>query len=113
MFMHLVAIEPAEHVATDTEPQDTPDVVSDVPAVPAEPVDSVSQIPETPTTAPAVPASIPVRVESDAHREWTRARDTFIAQHTSHSELRELSPEQRQILFATIGDEPPYSTQEG
>lgn len=110
MFMHLVAIEPAEHVATDTEPQDTPDVVSEVPA---EPVDLASQIPETPTTTPAVPASIPVRVESDAHREWVRARDTFIAQHTDHSELRELSPEQRQILFATIGDEPPYSTQEG
>lgn len=111
MFMHLVAIEPAEHVATDTEPQDAPDVASEVPAVPAEPVDLASQIPETPTTAPVVPA--PARVESDAHREWTRARDTFIAQHTSHSELRELSPEQRQILFATIGDEPPYSTQEG
>lgn len=104
MFMHLVAIEPAEQVVPDTEPQDTPDVVSNVPAVPAEPVDSVSQIPETPTTAPS-----PARVESDAHREWARARDTFIAQHTSHSELRELSPEQRQILFATIGDEPPYS----
>lgn len=104
MFMHLVAIEPAEHVVPDTEPQDTPDVVSEVPAVPAEPVDLASQIPETPTTAPA-----PARVESDAHREWARARDTFIAQHTSHSELRELSPEQRQILFATIGDEPPYS----
>ena len=108
MFMHLVAIEPAEHVATDTEPQDTPDVVSEVPAVPAEPVDLASQIPETPTTTPS-----PARVESDAHREWARARDTFIAQHTSHSKLRELSPEQRQILFATIGDEPPYSTQEG
>lgn len=109
MFMHLVAIEPAEQVVPDTEPQDTPDVVSDVPAVPAEPVDSVSQIPETPTTAPAVPASIPVRVESDEHREWVRARDIFIAQHTDRSELRELSPEQRQILFATIGEEPPYS----
>ena len=108
MFMHLVAIEPAEHVATDTEQQDTPDVVSEVPAVPAEPVDLASQIPETPTTAPA-----PARVESDAHREWVRARDVFIAQHTDHSELRELSPEQRQILFATIGEEPPYSTQEG
>lgn len=104
MFMHLVAIEPAEHVATDTEPQDTPDVESEVPAVPAEPVDLASQIPETPTTTPS-----PARVESDAHREWARARDTFIAQHTSHSELRELSPEQRQILFATIGEEPPYS----
>ena len=111
MFMHLVAIEPAEQVVPDTEPQDTPDVVSDVPAVPAEPVDLASQIPETPTTAPAVPAPAPV--ESDEHRAWARARDTFIAQHTSHSELRELSPEQRQILFATIGDEPPYSTQEG
>lgn len=107
MFMHLVAIEPAEHVATDTEQQDTPDVVSEVPAVPAEPVDLASQIPETPTTV-----SAPARVESDAHREWVRARDTFIAQHTDHSELRELSPEQRQILFATIGEEPPYS-QEG
>ena len=104
MFMHLVAIEPAEHVATDTEPQDTPDVESEVPAVPAEPVDLASQIPETPTTTPS-----PARVESDAHREWARARDTFIAQYTSHSELRELSPEQRQILFATIGEEPPYS----
>lgn len=101
MFMHLVAIEPAEHVATDTEPQDAPDVVS---AVPAEPIDLASQTPETPTTV-----SAPARVESDAHREWARARDVFIAQHTDHSELRELSPEQRQILFATIGDEPPYS----
>ena len=105
MFMHLVAIEPAEHVATDTEPQDTPNTVSEVPAPVPEP--------EAVTPAPAVPTPAPARVESDAHREWARARDTFIAQHTSHSELRELSPEQRQILFATIGDEPPYSTQEG
>lgn len=110
MFMHLVAIEPAEHVATDTEPQDTPDVVSEVPAVPAEPVDLASQIPEAP--AHAVPASIPVRTESDEHRTWVIARDTFIAEHTPYSELRELSPEQRQILFATIGEEPPY-TEEG
>lgn len=107
MFMHLVAVEPAEHVAPDTEQQDTQDVVAEVPAVPAEPVDLASQIPETPTTVPA-----PARVESDAHREWVRARDVFIAQHTDHSELRELSPEQRQILFATIGEEPPFS-QEG
>lgn len=107
MFMHLVAVEPAEHVAPDTEQQDTQDVVSEVPTVPAEPVDLASQIPETPTTTPA-----PARVESDAHREWVRARDVFIAQHTDHSELRELSPEQRQILFATIGEEPPFS-QEG
>lgn len=111
MFMHLVAIEPAEHVATDTEQPDKPDVVSEVPAVPVEPVDLASQIPETP--AHAVPASIPVRVESDTHREWARARDTFIAQHTQYDEFRQLSPEQRQILFATIGEEPPYSTQEG
>lgn len=104
MFMHLVAIEPAEHVALDTEQPYTPDTVSEVPAVPAEPVDLASQIPETPTTTPA-----PARVESDAHREWARARDIFIAQHTDRSELRELSPEQRQILFATIGEEPPYS----
>jgi len=108
MFMHLVAIEPAEHVAPDTEQPDTPDTVSEVPVVPAEPVGLASQIPETPVAPVAVS-----RIESDAHREWARARDTFIAQHTSHSELRELSPEQRQILFATIGDEPPYSTQEG
>ena len=105
MFMHLVAIEPAEHVAPDTEPQNTPDVVAETPTTASEP--------EKFAPAPAVPASIPVRVESDEHREWARARDTFIAQHTSHSELRELSPEQQQILFATIGDEPPYSTQEG
>lgn len=105
MFMHLVAIEPAEHVATDTELQDTPNTVSEVPAPVPEP--------EAVTPAPAVSTPAPARVESDAHREWARARDTFIAQHTSHSELRELSPEQRQILFATIGDEPPYSTQEG
>lgn len=104
MFMHLVAIEPAEHVATDTKQQDTPDVVSEVTAVPAEPVDLASQIPETPTIVAA-----PARVESDVHREWARARDAFIAEHTTYSELRELSSEQRQILFATIGDEPPYS----
>ena len=104
MFMHLVAIEPAEHVATDTEPQDTPDVASEVPAVPAEPVDSASQTPETPVAPVAVS-----HIESDAHRAWVRARDTFIAEHTPYDELRELSPEQRQILFATIGDEPPYS----
>lgn len=101
MFMHLVAIEPAEHVATDTEQQDTPNTVSQVSAPAPEP--------EEVTPTPAVPTPAPARVESDAHREWVRARDTFIAQHTSHSELRELSPEQRQILFATIGDEPPYS----
>ena len=105
MFMHLVAIEPAEHVAPDTELQDTPNTVSEVPAPVPEP--------EAVTPAPAVSTPAPARVESDAHREWARARDTFIAQHTSHSELRELSPEQRQILFATIGDEPPYSIQEG
>lgn len=99
MFMHLVAIEPAEHVATDTEPQDAPDVVTETPTTVSEPTEFAP--------APVVPA--PARVESDAHREWARARDTFIAQHTSHSELRELSPEQRQILFATIGEEPPYS----
>lgn len=105
MFMHLVAIEPAEQVAPDTEQQDTPNTVSQVSAPAPEPEEV------TPTSA--VPTPAPARVESDAHHEWTRARDTFIAQHTSHSELRELSPEQRQILFATIGDEPPYSTQEG
>lgn len=101
MFMHLVAIEPAEQVAPDTEQQDTPNTVSQVSAPAPEP--------EEVTPTPAVPTPAPARVESDAHREWVRARDTFIAQHTSHSELRELSPEQRQILFATIGDEPPYS----
>ena len=103
MFMHLVAIEPAEHVATDTEPQDAPDVVTETPTTVSEP--------EEVAPTPVVPA--PARVESDAHRAWVRARDTFIAQHTQHDELRQLSPEQRQILFATIGDEPPYSTQEG
>lgn len=105
MFMHLVAIEPAEHVATDTEPQDAPDVVTETPTAVSEPAEFAP--------APAVPTPAPARVESDAHREWVRARDVFIAQHTDHSELRELSPEQRQILFATIGEEPPYSTQEG
>lgn len=94
--MHLVAVEPAEHVATDTEQQNTQDVVSE---------------PEVPAPAPVVTPA-PARVESDAHREWVRARDTFIAQHTSHSNFRELSPEQRQILIATIGEEPPY-TEEG
>ena len=103
MVMHLVAIEPAEHVATDTEPQDTPDVVTETPTTVSEPAEFAP--------APVVPA--PARVESDAHREWARARDAFIAEHTPYSELRELSPDQRQILFATIGDEPPYSTQEG
>ena len=107
MFMHLVAIEPSEQVTPDMEPQDTPDAVSEVPVVPAEPADLASQVPETHATAPT-----PTPVESDEHREWARARDTFIAQHTSHSELRELSPEQRQILFASIGEEPSFS-QEG
>ena len=100
MFMHLVAIEPAEQVATETEQQDTPTVVSQTPAQVPEP--------EEVTPTPAVPTPAPVRVESDAHREWVRARDTFIAQHTEHDEFRQLSPEQRQILIATIGEEPPY-----
>lgn len=104
MFMHLVAIEPSEQVTPDTESQDTLDTVSEVLTVPVEPADLASQIPETPATTPT-----PAPVESDEHREWARARDTFIAQHTSHSELRELSPEQRQILFATVGEEPPFS----
>ena len=101
MFMHLVAIEPAEQVAPDTEQQDTPNTVSQVPAPAPEP--------EEVTPTPAVPTPTPVRVESDAHREWARARDTFIAQHTQHDEFRQLSPEQRQILIATIGEEPPYA----
>lgn len=37
MFMHLVAIEPAEQVAPDTEQQDTPNTVSQVSAPAPEP----------------------------------------------------------------------------
>ena len=104
MFMHLVAVEPAEQVAPDTKQQDTQDVVAETLAAMSEP--------EEVTPTPVAPTPAPARVESGAHREWVRARDVFIAQHTDHSELRELSPEQRQILFATIGEEPPFS-QEG
>lgn len=100
MFMHLVAIEPAEQVAPDTEQQNTQEMVPETPAPAPEP----EVVTPTPVVAPT-----PARVESDAHREWTRARDTFIAQHTDYSEFRELSPEQRQILIATIGEEPPYA----
>lgn len=101
MFMHLVAIEPAEQVAPDTEQQNAQEAVPETPTPVPEP--------EEVTPTPAVPTPAPARVESDAHREWVRARDTFIAQHTQHDEFRQLSPEQRQILFATIGEEPPYS----
>lgn len=101
MFMHLVAIEPAEAVEIEATP---PAAVA-----PAEPTPVTE---DNTQSAPEVPVPTPAPVESDEHREWARARDTFIAQHTSHSELRELSPEQRQILFATVGEEPPFS-QEG
>ena len=99
MFIHLVAVEPSEHIAPDTEQQGTPDEVSETPV-------TVSES-EVPTPVPVVTPA-PARVESDAHREWVRARDTFIAQHTQHDKFRQLSPEQRQILIATIGEEPPY-----
>ena len=100
MFMHLVAIEPAEALEIEVTP----------PAETAPPTETTPAAEDTTQVVQEVP--VPAPVESDEHRAWARARDTFIAQHTSHSELRELSPEQRQILFASIGEEPSFS-QEG
>lgn len=99
MFMHLVAIEPAEALEIEVTP----------PAETAPPTETTPAAEDTTPSVPDVPVPVSAPVESDEHREWARARDTFIAQHTSHSELRELSPEQRQILFASIGEEPPFS----
>lgn len=102
MFMHLVAIEPAEALEIEVTPL----------AETAPPTETTPAAEDTTPSVLDVPVPVSAPVESDEHRAWARARDTFIAQHTSHSELRELSPEQRQILFASIGEEPSFS-QEG
>lgn len=81
MFQHLVAV-----VSPDTP---KPEVV---PAQPAQPVQAPTQ--------PAGP------VESDAHKRWVQAKTQF---QNQFSQGQEATGNLREIMIATIGEEPPFA----
>ena len=81
MFQHLVAV-----VSPDTP---KPEVAqAQAPAQPAQPVQA--------PTGPAKP------VESDAHKRWVQAETQF-------SQGQEATGNLREIMIATIGEEPPFA----
>lgn len=81
MFQHLVAV-----VSPDTP---KPEVA---PAQPAQPVQAPTQ-----PTGP---------VESDAHKRWVQAKTQF---QNQFSNGQEATGNLREIMIATIGEEPPFA----
>ena len=81
MFQHLVAV-----VSPDTP---KPEVAS---AQPTQPVLA--------PTGPAKP------VESDAHKRWVQAKTQF---QNQFSQGQEATGNLREIMIATIGEEPPFA----
>ena len=82
MFQHLVAV-----VSSDT------------------PKPEVAQAPQ-----PAQPVQPPVQptgpVESDAHKRWVQAKTQF---QNQFSQGQEATGNLREIMIATIGEEPPFA----
>lgn len=82
MFQHLVAV-----VSPDT------------------PKPEVTQAPQ-----PAQPVQAPTQptgpVESDAHKRWVQAKTQF---QNQFSQGQEASGNLREIMIATIGEEPPFA----
>ena len=82
MFQHLVAV-----VSPDTPKPE----VAQAPQ-PAQPVQAPTQ-----TTGP---------VESDAHKRWVQAKTQF---QNQFSQGQEATGSLREIMIATIGEEPPFA----
>lgn len=82
MFQHLVAV-----VSPDT------------------PKPEVAQAPQPvqPVQAPTQPAG---PVESDAHKRWVQAKTQF---QNQFSQGQEATGNLREIMIATIGEEPPFA----
>lgn len=82
MFQHLVAV-----VSPDT------------------PKPEVAQAPQ-----PAQPVQAPTQptgpVESDAHKRWVQAKTQF---QNQFSQGQEATGNLREIMIATIGEEPPFA----
>lgn len=83
MFQHLVAV-----VSPDTPKPEVPQA----PAQPAQPVQE--------STGSAQP------VESDAHKRWVHAKTQFQNQFANGQEA---TGNLREIMIATIGEEPPFA----
>lgn len=83
MFQHLVAV-----VSPDTPKPE----VAQAPAQPSQPVQA--------PTGPAGP------VESDAHKRWVQAKTQF---QNQFSQGQEATGNLREIMIATIGEEPPFA----
>lgn len=80
MFQHLVAV-----VSPDT------------------PKPEVAQAPAQPAQASTQPAG---PVESDAHKRWVQAKTQF---QNQFSQGQEATGNLREIMIATIGEEPPFA----
>lgn len=80
MFQHLVAV-----VSPDT------------------PKPEVAQAPTQPVQAPTQPTG---PVESDAHKRWVQAKTQF---QNQFSQGQEATGNLREIMIATIGEEPPFA----
>ena len=80
MFQHLVAV-----VSPDT------------------PKPEVAQAPAQPVQVPTQPAG---PVESDAHKRWVQAKTQF---QNQFSQGQEATGNLREIMIATIGEEPPFA----
>lgn len=59
--------------------------------------------PKPPVQAPTQPAG---PVESDAHKRWVQAKTQF---QNQFSQGQEATGNLREIMIATIGEEPPFA----